>query len=288
MSEPITWISKDYHVHEYHSQDAPGATPTLYCQKAKELGIEEICFTTHCFVTGPDVDVGVSPDKIEEYMNEIFSAQDESDVTLRFGLEIDFFPKYERQIEDIVDEYPFDFILGSLHYIRGIDIGSRRNSPRFFKGRPVEESLSIYYEDWGKAAETGLFDVMAHPDYFRKYLHLSDIEDLTWEQYGSTIHDAFDILKTNGVGIEINTSGYKHGLDDAYPIIDFVTSARDAGVKIVTIGSDSHTVEGLAVNTLNGVKRLQEAGYEYTCVFKNRKARKVNLIDVTMRGESLA
>jgi len=111
MSEPITWISKDYHVHEYHSQDAPGATPILYCQKAKERGIEEICFTTHCFVTGPDVDIGVSPDKIEEYMNEIFSAQDESDVTLRFGLEIDFFPKYERQIEDIVDEYPFDFIL---------------------------------------------------------------------------------------------------------------------------------------------------------------------------------
>jgi len=287
MSEPVTWISKDYHVHEHHSKDAPEATPTLYCQKAEERGINEICFTTHCFVTDPDVNFGVSMETMEEYMDQIFTAQDETDVTLRFGLELDYFPRYERKIEEIVDEYPFDFILGSLHYIRGIDIGSSNTSPQFFKGRPVEESLNIYYEDWGKAAQSGFFDVLAHPDYFRRYLSHSNIEDLTWEQYGTTIHEAFDILKTNRVGIEVNTSGYRHGLDSAYPITDFIKAAYGAGIKTVTIGSDTHTVEELGVNTNKGVIALQNAGFDYTCVFKNRKAKKINLSEVMMRGESL-
>jgi len=287
MSEPVTWISKDYHVHEHHSKDAPGVTPTLFCQKAEERGIDEICFTTHCFVTGPDVNFGVSMETMEEYMDQIFTAQDETDVTLRFGLELDYFPRYERKIEEIVDEYPFDFILGSLHYIRGIDIGSSKTSPHFFKGRPVEESLNIYYEDWGKAAQSGVFDVLAHPDYFRRYLSHSNIEDLTWEQYGTTIHEAFDILKTNRVGIEVNTSGYRHGLDSAYPITDFIKAAHSAGIKIVTIGSDTHKVEGLGVNTNKGVIALQNAGFDYTCVFKNRKAKKINLSEVMIRGEPL-
>lgn len=280
MSNPVTWIRKDYHVHEHHSKDAEGATPILYCQMAEERGIDEICFTTHCFVTGPDVNLGVSLENMEEYMDEIFNAQEETDVNLMFGIELEYFPGHERKIEEIVDEYPFDFILGSLHYIRGIDIGSSNTLPQFFNGRPVEKSLNIYYEDWSKAAETGFFDVLAHPDYFRRYLHHSEIKNLTWEQYGSTVFKAFDVLKTNNVGIEVNTSGYTHGLDSAYPILEFIKSARSAGVKIVTIGSDTHKVEGLGVNTVNGVKQLKEAGYDYTCVFKNRKAAKVNLEDV--------
>ena len=286
MSEPVTWIRKDYHVHEYHSKDAQGATPSLYCEKAEERGIDEICFTTHCFVTGPDKDFGVSLATMDDYMNEIFNSQDETSVKLRFGLELDYFPGYERQIEEIVDEYPFDFILGSLHYIRGIDIGLSKTSPQFFRGRPIEESLNIYYEDWGEAAQSGFFDVLAHPDYFRRYLSQSDIEDPSWAQYGTKIHEAFNILKNNKVGIEINTSGYKHGLDSAYPITEFIQAARDAGVKIVTIGSDTHTVEELGAYTRKSVAALQKAGFDYTCVFKNRKARKVNLRDVMLRGES--
>jgi histidinol-phosphatase (PHP family) len=278
--EPVTWIRKDFHVHESHSSDAPGATVEKYCRVAERRGINEVAFTTHLIVAGPDIEHGISPHLIPEYIGEIYAAQDGTDVVLRVGLEVDYFPSEERMLEKILSEYNLDIVLGSLHYIRGIDIGSRRNSPRFFKGRAVEESLNIYYEGFRKAVESGLFDVMAHPDYFRKYLPLSRPKPVTWEEYGTTVYGAIDSLKSSGVGISINSSGYRHGINDAYPIRGFLEAAREAGVDRVTVGSDCHSVDGLGVNTVMALRRLKEAGYRYLCVYEDRKNRRVDLEDV--------
>jgi histidinol-phosphatase (PHP family) len=277
---PVTWIRKDYHVHESHSSDAPGATVEKYCRMAERRGIDEIAFTTHLILTGPDVEHGVSPEKIPEYLDEIEAARGDTTVELRSGLEVDYFPEVEKRIETVLDEHSLDFVLGSLHYIRGIDIGSRRNSPRFFAGRPLEESLDIYFDGFREAIESGLFDAMAHPDYFRKYLHLTRPEPATWEEYGTTIYEALDSLRSHGVGISVNSSGWRHGIGDVYPIHGLLDAANKAGVEKVTVGSDCHSIEDLGVNTLKAVRRLEEAGYSHLCVFEKRRNRKVSLTDV--------
>ena len=277
---PVTWIRKDYHVHESHSSDAPGATVKKYCRMAERRGIDEIAFTTHLILTGPDVEHGVSPEKIPEYLDEIEAARRGTTVELRSGLEVDYFPEVERRIETVLDEHSLDFVLGSLHYIRGIDIGSRRNSPRFFAGRSLEESLDVYFDGFREAIESGLFDAMAHPDYFRKYLHLTRPEPATWEEYGATIYEAIDSLRSHGVGISVNSSGWRHGIGDVYPIRGLLEAANKAGVEKVTVGSDCHSIEDLGVNTLKAVRRLEEAGYSHLCVFEKRKNRKVSLADV--------
>ncbi len=279
-AQPVTWIKKDFHVHESHSSDAPLATVEKYCRVAERRGIDEICFTTHLILTGPDVQHGISPEKIPEYLQEIQTAQESTTVKLRTGLEVDWFPQEERRIEAILDEHPLDLVLGSMHYVRGIDIGSRRQSPAFFLGKKVEDALEIYYEEWRKAVESGLFDVMAHPDYFRKYLGLSHSTPISWEDYGSTVYEAIDSLKCHRVGIEVNPSGWRHGIRDVYPIGGFLEAANKAGVEKVTVGSDCHSWESLGKNTLKAVRRLEEAGYDYLCVFEGRRNRKISLSDV--------
>ena len=277
---PFTWIRKDYHVHESHSSDAPGATVEKYCRMAERRGIDEIAFTPPLILTGPDVEHGVSPEKIPEYLDEIEAAQGDTTVELRSGLEVDYFPEVERRIETVLDEHSLDFVLGSLHYIRGIDIGSRRNSPRFFAGRPLEESLDVYFDGFREAIESGLFDAMAHPDYFRKYLHLTRPEPATWKEYGTTIYEALDSLRSHSVGISVNSSGWRHGIGDVYPIRGLLEAANKAGVEKVTVGSDCHSIEDLGVNTLKAVRRLEEAGYSHLCVFEKRRNRKISLTDV--------
>ena len=277
---PKTWIRKDFHVHESHSSDAPLATVEKYCRVAERRGIDEICFTTHLILTGPDVQHGISPEKIPGYLKEIQVAQENTNVKLRSGFEIDWFPEMERQIEAILGEYPLDYSLGSMHYVRGVDIGSRRHSPAFFLGRPLMDALDIYYEDWGRAAESGLFDVMAHPDYFRKYLGLTHEMPVSWEDYGSSVYDAIDLLKSYDVGMEVNSSGRRHGIGDVYPILGFLKAAREAGVEKVVVGSDCHTIEGLGVNTVKAVDRLREAGFGHLCVFEGRRNRKISLSDI--------
>ncbi len=274
---PVTWVKKDYHVHESHSSDAPGATVVRYCRIAEIRGIDEIAFTTHLIVRGPDVEIGVAPSRILGYLEEIEEAQDSTSVSLRAGLEVDYFPQDERLLERILDEHPLDFVLGSLHYIHEYDIGVQQGSKDFFGGRPLDEALDVYYRGWAKAVESGLFDVMAHPDYFRKHLPLTHGDPITWEQFGMAIYDAFDSLRSQGVGIEVNSSGLRHGIHEIYPLKEFLVAAREAGVDKVTVGSDSHTVEGLGENTLEAVKRLREAGYKYLCVFEERRNRKIDL-----------
>lgn len=279
-SPDLTWIKKDFHVHESHSSDAPLATVEKYCRVAEKRGFNEICFTTHLILSGPDMQHGISPDKISEYLDEIQQAQHDTNIKLRCGLEIDWFPDVERQIEAIIDEYPLDYSLGSMHYVRGIDIGSRRHSPAFFLGKGIEEALDIYFEEWTKAVESGLFDVMAHPDYFRKYLGLTHEMPIKWENYGTTVYDAIDSLKRYDVGIGINSSGWRHGIRDVYPILGFLRAAWEAEVDKVVVGSDCHRVEDLGVNTVKAARRLKQAGYNHFCVFDDRQNSKISLSEV--------
>ena len=118
----VTWITKDYHVHESHSADAPGATVERYCRMAERRGIDEIAFTTHLITTGPDIEYSVAPGLIPEYLDEIQEAQESTSVKLRTGFEVDYFPREERRLERMLDEHHLDYVLGSLHYIHGIDI----------------------------------------------------------------------------------------------------------------------------------------------------------------------
>jgi histidinol-phosphatase (PHP family) len=279
-AEPRTWISKDFHIHESYSSDAPLATPEKYCKVAERRGIDELCFTTHLILAGSDMKHGISPEKIPSYLRDIEAAQENTDVTLRVGLEIDWFPEVAREIEAILAEYPLDYALGSLHYVRGIDIGSRRQSPSFFLGKELVDALDIYFEEWGKAAESGLFDVLSHPDYFRKYLSLTHEMPVSFEEYGSKALDAFDILKNHGVGIGVNTSGYRHGIGDLYPIKGFLQAAREVGIDTTVVGSDCHTVGDLGRNTMRAAQRLKKEGYTHISVFEGRKSRRISLSEV--------
>jgi histidinol-phosphatase (PHP family) len=282
--QPVTWIRKDYHVHESHSSDAPGATVEKYCRMAERRGIDEIAFTTHLIIVGPDVEVGVSPSQIPDYLEEIQEAQDTTTVKLRAGLEVDYFPEEEGWLGRILDEHPLDFVLGSLHYIRGYDIGTRQGSVDFFSGRPLEAALDVYFTGFREAVESGLFDAIAHPDYFRKHIRLTHEEPVTWERYGTTVYEAMDSMKSSGVGFEVNSSGWRHGVEGVYPVDGFLRAAHEAGVDKVTVGSDSHAVEGLGVNALMAVQRLEEAGYDQICVFEGRKNRRVSISEVKIRG----
>lgn len=284
QDRPVTWISKDYHVHESYSSDAPGATVERYCRMAERRGIDEIAFTTHFIIVGPDVEVGVSPSQIPDYLEEIQGAQDTTSVELRAGLEVDYFPEEEGRLGRILDEHPLDFVLGSLHYIQDHDIGTRRGSLDFFGGKSLEKSLDIYFTGFRKAVESSLFDAMAHPDYFRKHVRLTHEEPVTWERYGTAVYEAIDSMKGSGVGFEVNSSGWRYGVEGVYPVDGFLRAARDAGVDNVTVGSDSHSIDGLGVNTLMAVQRLEEAGYGHICVFEGRKNRKVSISEVKIKG----
>ena len=274
----------DYHVHEKHSSDAAGMSIRDVVKTAEARRIDEVAFTTHMITGGIDQGFGIQPEEIPEYLDEILDAQEGTDVALRVGLEIDYFPEEERNIERALAEYPFDFILGSVHRVHGLSIASKGEATQFFSGRPLRESINEYLGVWNQAIESGLFDVMAHPDYFKKYLPSLGYPILTFEDFTPTIYDSFDRLASYNIGFEINTSSTRHGSGTFFPVKDFVREARQAGVKTITVGSDTHVPETLGFNIPEALDLLDKSGFGEVSVFRGRKRTGVLLEDLKVRG----
>jgi len=260
----------DYHVHESHSRDAPTATIQSIIEAAESKSVEELAFTSHLILEGPDVYLGVQMDELDGYFRQLEEAQRDTAVRLRAGLEVDYFPSQERQIEAVIDEHPLDYVLGSTHYINGVDVGSRVEAKRFFVGRTLGEAADEYFAVWKKAVESGLFDSMAHPDYWRKFFHMARAEPATWGEYGAVVLEAIDSLVSSDVGVEVNTSATWHGLSGFYPIREFLEAAYGAGVRKVTMGSDTHIPTALGYLIPEAARLLSEVGFKHVSTFKGR------------------
>ncbi len=261
----------DYHVHESHSGDAREATIPKYIEVAETRGIEEVCFTTHLITEGPDVKLSIREDEIEGYIESILTLNETTDIILKPGLEIDYIPGDQSKIERVIGEYNWDFILGSVHLVGEWDVGARRRSPGFFAGRKLVESTVDYYSLYRDAIETGMFDMMSHPDYWRRYLHNARPEPARWEEY-SGIDEVIDALKSHDMGVEVNTSGRRHEHGVQYPIREFLEAVNEAGIKKVTIGSDSHSPDTLGFWLVEAVDMLADIGFKHITNFNGRKA----------------
>jgi histidinol-phosphatase (PHP family) len=271
----------DYHVHDSFSRDAPEASLESIIEIGEKKGLEEICFTSHLIVEGPDKKLGLQPNEIETYIENILKNDDDTIIKLRIGFEVDYFPEKERYIEKLLEEYSVDFILGSTHYINGIDIGSRIGAKKFFKDRQLSEAIDEYFTTWSQAIYSGLFDVMAHPDYWKKFLIDENKGQINWKNYGDEVYSAIFALADNDIGFEVNTSAVRGGWDSFYPLKEFLRHAKEYGVEKVTIGSDTHSPENLGHELPNAVKQLEEAGFQFISVFSKRKDGKIPIDQVT-------
>jgi histidinol-phosphatase (PHP family) len=260
----------DYHVHESYSSDARDSKIECYVEMAEKMGVQEIAFTTHQIIVGQYSNFGVQKDEISDYVSKIRSLDENTDVRLLAGLEVDYFEEAEREIESLINEYSFDFILGSTHFIGNYDIGSIRDTPSFFNERSIGEATGEYFNIWRKAIESGLFDSMAHPDYWRRFIHLCRENSVSFTDYNG-VYEAIDSLISYNTAVEVNSSGKRHEHRVQYPIREFLEAAHGAGLKKITLGSDSHIPTHLGYMLPEMVDLIQEIGFKHISCYRNRK-----------------
>jgi histidinol-phosphatase (PHP family) len=193
---------------------------------------------------------------------------------LKTGFEVDYIPDEERRIAKLLDEYDLDYVLGSVHQVNGVNIASgHTGANQFFKNRTPTEAIEDYYQHMKLAVESEIFDTISHPDYFRKFQAIPT----EWNEYGDTVLSVIDAMKSYGVGYEINTSGYRHGIDDKFPRDEFIQAAYAAGVKNVTLGSDSHYCDTIGYGIMDAAKLLKRMGYKTVSTYN---ARRENIISI--------
>lgn len=254
------FYSTDYHIHTTYSDGR--REPEAYIEAALKLGMREIGFSDHLNPAGGDTGWCMDHTRLPDYAGHILRLKEEySEIAVRLGLEIDYIPGTERITEQIISTFPFDYIIGSVHYLgeETVDLG-----PEFYVGKDIDLIYENYFNLVCEAASTGFFDIMGHPDLVRihRFRPEADIIHL----YGM-MASAFEI---HDVAFELNTNGKNKPLHDFYPDRKYLSLFADRGVP-VCVNSDAHLPERTGQFFGEAYDLLKRAGYREMAVFSGRE-----------------
>ncbi len=251
-------LRTDYHVHPNYSIDAQPFTIRDYCCRAVELGLAEICFTTHVefdpvryhidnfvMLNGrrhPVRDLAW----LDAYFREIEEAQREfcyTGLKVKTGVEIGYDLGLEEDIARLL-QYPFDYVLGAIHCLDHIAISSMQESPRYFASRSLDRMRDEYFHVVRSAVQTGFFHSLAHVDLYRRY-GIRHYGEKILTVHRGVIEPILEEMARRGMGLEINTSSLRRGITEFHPAREIIQLAAQAGITVFTVGSDAHRPEDL-------------------------------------------
>jgi histidinol-phosphatase (PHP family) len=173
------------------------------------------------------------------------------------GLEMDYFPGVETEAERIRNMFEFDFVIGSVHCLDDIAISDKREAPSYFLKNTLSRMADDYFGLLREAAQVSSFDCLGHVDYYIRYgrpYYGDELDRIEAERFD----EAFDLLKKGERGIEINTSPFRFGMRKFHPSQEIIERAIEKGVRIVSIGSDTHKPETLSLGVLEAYELIEK------------------------------
>jgi histidinol-phosphatase (PHP family) len=183
---------------------------------------------------------------------------------IRLGLECDFIPGRESWIRELSKKADFDYFIGAVHYITpDWDVDNPLKLARW-KDQPVEETWSRYFKAMTQAAQSGLFDFMAHPDLVKKFGHLPK-GDLR-PYYRETL----DAIHAAGIAMEVSTAGLRKEVKEIYPSKVFLEEAFRRDIPVL-ISSDSHSPGEVGFEFSQAFNLVKEVGYTKLTAFRGRR-----------------
>ncbi len=268
-------IYTDYHLHTTFSHDGI-STMEAQIQNAIKLGLKEICFTEHYDIYDglknnslKTIDVGNYVENFKQYKEKY-----KNQIRLKLGIEIGLQPDLKEAIRNMVKQYPFDFIIGSSHITCKKDIAMDAS---FFEGLTQKEAYTKYFREVLENIKIyDEFDVYGHIDYIVRYGGYEN-KIIKYSDYQEILDEILTNIINKGKGIEINTSGYRYGLEAPHPNFEILTRYKELGGKIVTIGSDAHKVQDVCSHFEKATNLLKKIGYKSYTVFENREPRFIDL-----------
>jgi histidinol-phosphatase (PHP family) len=260
----------DYHTHlreEGHHVSHTVETVERWVDAATRRGIDEIGFTEHVYYfleTRPLLTVPYQVAHchvpIEPYVEAVLEAKGRG-LPVKLGVEAEYIPGRDEEIRELLARYPWDFVLGSVHYLEGLGIDQE---PSLVGAVGPDEAYRAYFDALAQAARSGLFDSLAHPDLVKFYGGL-----IEWDE------NAF-VGELDGVCLEVSSAGLRKPHGRIYPEPGLLAAAHGAGVP-VTLASDAHEPEDVGRDLELAAAHAREAGYETVTVFEARRSRQVPL-----------
>ncbi len=206
-----------------------------FVEQAILKGLEEIAFTDHIpLPDGFDAAHRMSLSELDGYVQSIFDLKNRfPEISILLGIEADYYRGFESYLENLLNRYPFDLVIMSVHFIAGWPDGQWVFSYDFPQ-KTVREIYCEYLQAMKLGIQTGLFDIVGHADLIK-----SSGQSLL-EENEVQVRQTLEAAREAGMAVEINTSGWRKAIHQPYPDLDFLPLLREYDLPI-TVGSDAHT-----------------------------------------------
>ncbi len=250
----------DCHVHTDNSFDSE-APAERQVMRARELGLEYIAITDHCDILEWDRAAVLRSNQQAAALNAQYG-----DITVLRGIELGEPLQRLDEAEVALELCEYDFVLCSLHNLRGME------DFYFLHPAPDEADrlLELYFSELLEMVRWNKFDSLAHMTYPLRYIVGREGINPDMSRHLPVIREILGTLASNGRALEINTSGMRSPKGFLMPTLEYVKLFRELGGKYVTLGSDAHQPEHMAVGLNDGAAAAKAAGFSHATVFVGR------------------
>ncbi len=279
----------DYHLHlrpdELNATAAAhftAANVERYREVADERGIAELGVSEHIYRFRQALQVWQHPlwrefaiDDLDDYCRFV-----REDTNLRLGIEADFIAGAEDRTANLLEAYPFDYVVGSVHFLRDESLDMEEYSV-WSTTRSAEEIWRRYFQTLGEAARSGLFDILAHPDLVKIWGPADPHRPWPEGDLRHYYELAIEGIAESGIAIELSTAGLRKHAQEIYPAPALLEMCVEAGVP-VALSSDAHRPRDVGADYEQALELLESVGVRELCVFEGR-ARRLEPIGAVVR-----
>lgn len=259
----------DCHMHSFFSGDSK-MDPLEACSEAVKLGLDGITFTDHLDFDFPDYndDFVIDFETYSPFMDNL-KTKYKGKLKVFKGIEVGIQPHVIEQTAKVINEYDFDYVIGSIHLVNKLDPGNPKHN--FFEGKTQHQAYESYLKEiLFMLKNFNSFDSLGHIDYVRRY-DCNDVKLLRYSEYVDVIDTILKVLIDTGKGMEINSAGYRCKLIPPLVDVDILKRYKELGGEIICSGSDAHSIVNIADNFRDVKELIINAGFKYITHFKARQ-----------------
>lgn len=261
----------DLHTHTFRCGHARGHEED-YVRQAIALGLAAVAITDHIpFYWLPpeayDPTLAMAPEELPGYVESVLALKEKYRGTIEvlLGIEADYVEGYEAQLAEILQRYPFDVVLGSVHWLDGFWVDAPSSQKLYERGpAKVEAIWRAYWQKLEKAIYSQLFDVMAHVDLPKKFGFFPE------KPFSELESKVIAALTATGTAVEVSTAGRRKPVGEDYPALSLLERLVAARVPLV-LASDAHAPEEVGFGFSQVTPRLLQLGVSEVFYFRGRQ-----------------
>ncbi len=260
------YIPVDCHMHSTLSPDGRDA-PEVMAQRAFELGIQHFTLTDH--IENEKLDSwdyrGAMERSREVYLK--LKEQYAGQMNVYYGVELGQALYDLPQAESILEQYDYDFVLGSQHRTRSYARVDKLPDSEEVRYRYMDE----YFEELLALAEWGKFCSLSHLTFPLRFIS-GDFggHKIDMSRYSAIIDKILETIISKDIALEVNSSGIRKGLHVPMPSAEYIQRYYDKGGRMMTVGSDAHFVSDVGADIPECLAMLKKIGYTEICVFSRK------------------